>query len=393
MNAPGRIARFVFDNSLLLFAGAAAGILWANVDPASYTALRDLKFPFSLPGVAGGATLRDLVNEVLMAFFFALAAKEVWEAMLPGGALRDWRRAATPVLSALGGMAGPSLIYVAGALWLGQFAALGRGWASPCATDIAFSYVIARLVFGKGHPAVPFLLLLAIADDAFGLAILAIFYPVAPVRLAWLGLSVLAVVLGLVMRRRVRSFWWFLAFPGTLSWVGFAMSGLHPALGLLPIIPTFPHGRRSDAPVHWGATDLHNALDEFESWWSRPVEVVLGLFGFLNAGVVVSAGGTPTLLVLVCLLAGKPIGIFVTAIVGTKLLGLRLAEGIGKRELFVIGCAAGIGFTVAIFTATVAFAPGPIQDSAKLGALCSCLAALVAFLAARLLKIRRADPK
>ena len=140
-------------------------------------------------------TVAFLVNDILMALFFALAAKEVWEAMLPGGALSNPRRAATPLLATVGGLIGPALLYILGAVlvgqsgWFGQEGDLARGWAVPCATDIAFSYLVARAIFGVGHPAIAFLLLLAIADDAAGLAILAIAYPQAPLQPAWLLLT------------------------------------------------------------------------------------------------------------------------------------------------------------------------------------------------------------
>ena len=117
-----------------------------------------------------------------MAFFFALAAKEVVEATAPGGALHSPRRGAMPLAAAVGGMLGPALIFVVLTIVFDR-PNLERGWAIPTATDIAFSYLAARIVFGARHPAIPFLLLLAIADDALGLLIIAAFYPTGPVRL------------------------------------------------------------------------------------------------------------------------------------------------------------------------------------------------------------------
>ncbi len=117
-----------------------------------------------------------------MAFFFALAAKEVTEATAPGGALHSPRRAALPLAAAVGGMLVPALIFVGLTIALDR-PNLERGWAIPCATDIAFSYLAARIIFGERHPAIPFLLLLAIADDALGLLIIAAFYPTGPLRL------------------------------------------------------------------------------------------------------------------------------------------------------------------------------------------------------------------
>ena len=102
-----------------------------------------------------------------------------------------WPRTPTagPLIATAGGMVGPAAVYLLGAALIGQFAALAHGWAIPTATDIAFSYLVGRLVFGAGHPAVTFLLLLAIADDAGGLVILAVFYPQGDLAPAWLLLS------------------------------------------------------------------------------------------------------------------------------------------------------------------------------------------------------------
>ncbi len=155
---------FLLENSLFLIAGTAIGLIWANTDLEGYENLTH--------------SIHFFINDIAMAFFFGIAAKEVYEALLPGGALSSPRKAAMPLLATLGGMLGPAGLYVAGALWLGEVG-LVRGWAIPCATDIAFSYLIARFIFGDKHPAIPFLLLLAIADDGAGLLILALFYPTA----------------------------------------------------------------------------------------------------------------------------------------------------------------------------------------------------------------------
>jgi len=93
----------------------------------------------STEGHGHGLTLHFLVNDILMAIFFAIAAKEVWESMLPGGSLSNVRKAITPLLATLGGVCGPALIYIGGACLTGTHSELGRGWAIPCATDIAFS--------------------------------------------------------------------------------------------------------------------------------------------------------------------------------------------------------------------------------------------------------------
>src|SRR5688572_23515390 len=217
-----RLTRFVFDNSLLLLAGTIAAVAWANLDLESYVHIAH--------------PLHFWVNDVGMVFFFALAAKEVFEATLPGGALASPRQALSPLAAAVGGMTAPALIYVALASFVGPTDLL-RGWAIPCATDIAFSAMVARAIFPAGHPAIPFLLLLAIADDALGLIILAIFYPSGTLSFSALGvLMTLAVLTALVLRRRrTQSFWAYVIGPGVLSWAALYFGGFHPALALVPI--------------------------------------------------------------------------------------------------------------------------------------------------------------
>src|SRR6266540_105858 len=168
-----------------------------------------------------------------MVFFFALATKEVVEATAPGGALHTWRRAALPVVAAAGGMAAPAIIYVIYARAAGA-PELIRGWAIPCATDIAFSFIVAKAIFRR-HPAIPFLLL-AIADDALGLVILALFYPVGDLHLlAGMLLMTTAVMVAYALRKkRVHIYWPYLAAGGLLSWTALFWGGLHPALALVP---------------------------------------------------------------------------------------------------------------------------------------------------------------
>src|SRR6476646_3497564 len=125
--ARSRLARFSFGNSLLLLAGTAVAVAWVNIDLGSYDRITH--------------PLHFWVNDVGMVFFFALAAKEVFEATLPGGALSSPRRALSPLAAAVGGMVAPALIYVALA-WGGGPPELARGWAIPCATDIAFSAIV-----------------------------------------------------------------------------------------------------------------------------------------------------------------------------------------------------------------------------------------------------------
>ncbi len=387
---------------MFLVLGSLAALVWANADSIlsghSYHHFVHVNlWPFADHGHGdhGGHghafTFHFVVNDVLMALFFAIAAKEVWESILPGGALSNLRTAATPLMATAGGIVGPSLVYVIGAVTLGQFSELGNGWAIPCATDIAFSYLIARLIFGSGHPAISFLLLLAIADDAVGLAILAIFYPSSEMHLSWLGATLLAVAIGWGMNRRgVTNFWWYLAIPGVISWVSFYQAGIHAALGLVPIIPTLPHAS-SDRGLFAETGEELDTLNQFEHWWKEPVELFLGLFALVNAGVVLSSVGAGTWLVMAGLFVGKPLGILAFSFAAVRLFGLGLPGGMTLKHVAVIGCIASLGFTVALFVSTAAFPdPGPIQDSVKMGALLSFLAPLFAFGLAYALGIRPA---
>ena len=391
-----RTIRFLLENSLFLIGGAILGLFWANLDHEGYEAF--VEMPLWVNDWIGTyhdghkvVTLHYLVNDLLMAIFFAIAGKEVWESFLPGGPLSNPKKAATPLIATAGGILVPAGFYLAGAAALGQLSEVGQGWAIPCATDIAFSYMVARLVFGGGHAAIPFLLLLAIADDAIGLAILAVFYPQEELQLIFMLLPLIGMGLAYWMRgRQIVSFWPYLLGPGVLSWVGFALSGLHPALGLLPIIPMMPHAHVDTGLFDWSTYDHDDTLTEFEHWWKSPVELILGAFGFLNAGVVLSAVDSPTWLVLLGLLVGKPVGIWGFGAIAAA-LGFGMPEGLRLRDLVPIGCAAGIGFTVSLFIAAVAFPPGAVQDAAKMGALLSFLAAILTWITARMVQVRRVE--
>ena len=357
--------------SLFLPAGAVIALVWANTAHASYARLAHaLAFP---------------VNDVGMVFFFALAAKEVVEATAVGGALHTWRRAALPVIAAVGGMAVPAAFYVIYVVAANEPALL-RGWAIPCATDIAFSYLVATAAFRR-HPAIPFLLLLAIADDALGLVILALFFPVGEVHLV-AGALLMAAALTVAFtlrRRRTRSFWPYVLGAGAISWCALFWGGLHPALALVPIVPFFPHAARDRGLFVEAPAAARDTLSRFERWWKLPVQGVLFLFGLVNAGVQFTAYGTATWAVLIAILAGKPIGIGLAVAIAVA-AGFRLPANFGWRDVLVVGCAAGIVFTVALFFATSAFPPGRYLDEAKLGARLSIGGAVVTFAAAAMLK-------
>ncbi len=427
-----RVWNSISHYAVMLLAGAALALIWANLDPSGHAHF--LNFPLAFNDLAGtdatgwllanGArygideigdvtrilTPHYLVNDMLMAFFFAIAAKEVWEALiLEQGSLRG-RKAATPLIATAGGMIGPVVVYLGLAVALGSetYDALARGWAVPAATDIALAYIVGRAVFGAGHPAVRFLLLLAIADDAVALLILALFYPSGDVMPAWLLLSLgSAVVVFLLFNwlprrmdrgdqlrtrstwvRRRLSFWPYLV-AGAFGWYGFQQAGLNPVLGLLPIVPAIPHADRAFGIFSEAEQYLTDLLNQFEHMLKWPVMVVLFLFGLLNAGVALSAIGAPTMLVLAALLVGKPLGILLFGWLAAHTLNLGLPQGMQTRDLAVLGVTAGVGFTVPLVIVTAAFEPGAAQDAARIGVLLSLAAAALAILAGRLFGIQK----
>ncbi|MFN3147575.1 MAG: Na+/H+ antiporter NhaA [Paracoccaceae bacterium] len=429
-----RVWDFVTTYSILLIAGALVALVWANTDTEGYQRMVDYPLWFNnwvgtdatgwlvshgarygiadLGDVSRVLSVHFLVNDMLMALFFAIAAKEVWEAIiLKNGSLRG-RKAATPLIATAGGMLGPVAVYLGLAAFLGSdvYDAVARGWAVPTATDIAFSYLVGRMVFGAGHPAVRFLLLLAIADDAAGLVILALFYPSAAFAPEWLLLSLGAAVGVFVLFnwlprmldrgdqlrpnstfvRGSLGFWPYL-IAGVLSWYGFQQAGLHPALGLLPVVPTIPHADRAFGIFSEAETYLTDLLNRIEHALKHPVEIILFFYGLMNAGVAFTSIAAPTWLVLAGLLVGKPLGILAMGWIAAHPLRLGLPAGMRTGDLFVVGCAAAVGFTVSLLMASAAFDSGPVREAAKMGAVLSFAAVILAVIAARLTRVARRD--
>ncbi len=166
--------------SLPLLSGVVVAMFWANLDHESYEHVIHWVPVADLEIFGHLVTHHWLVNDIFMVFFFGIAAKEITESCLPGGNLNPITKSINPLLATLGGVIGPVLVFFAGmSLFYGpgdDLATLRRGWGIPTATDIALAWLVARTVFGKGHPAINFLLLLAVADDAIGLVIIAVFY-------------------------------------------------------------------------------------------------------------------------------------------------------------------------------------------------------------------------
>lgn len=373
--------------SIPLIAGVVIALIWANLAPESYHHLIHAR-------LLGPISIHFLTNDIFMVFFFGIAAAEITQSCLPGGDLHPLGRAINPLLATFGGVAGPVAIYL-GLNGLIGSPPLVNGWGIPTATDIAISWLVARLIFGNGHPAIAFLLLLAIADDAIGLAIIAIFYPdpSQPTEPAWLLLTCLGMLAAWIMRwQKTKSYWPYVVAGGAFSWIGLYFAGLHPALALVPIVPFLPHPRREHRHLFEEDPRDVSTLATFEHEWKVIVDFGLLLFGLANAGVHLASLGTVTWLVFASLLFGKWIGIFGCALLGVK-FGFHLPEGMDFRHLTIVAIVAGIGFTVSLFIADQAFVDPVLQEEAKMGALLSIGMALIAIVTGRMMGIRKSPQK
>jgi NhaA family Na+:H+ antiporter len=368
--AATRLARFVSDRFLLLPIGALLALVWANAAAESY-------FQFS-------HAIAFFVNEIAMALFLGLLAQEVLEAMMPGGALHTWRRWTLPIVIAAGGVIGACIVYLL-YVQLKYEAVLTGAWPVACAIDAAAAYYVLKTVWPRTS-ALPFLLLIALASDAFGVLVVArpalsTLQPIAVVLI--LGAIVVA---SLLRELRVTQVWPYIVLGGVPSWLALYIQGMHPALALIPIVPFLPREPRSK---HFFADRLDDDyVHHFEHRWNEAVQVVLFLFGLVNAGVVLRGYGTGTWALLAAALVGRPVGMVVAAAIAVA-VGLRLPPRIGWREMVIIAVATSSGFTFALLFATGAVALGPILAEIKLGALGSVAAVPLTLLLARYLKVGR----
>ena len=352
---------------LAVAAGVALG--WANSPLAeSYTTLWGYKLTIGVGPASLTEDLRHWVNDGLMAVFFFVVGLEIKRELVTGE-LRDPRAALLPVLAAAGGVVLPALLFLA--LTAGTAAA--AGWGIPMATDIAFALGVLALL-GERVPigAKLFLLTIAIVDDILAITVIAVAYSdsISP---GWLGGAVggLLAVAGL-RAIGVHSIWPYVPI-GIAVWVATLESGVHAtiagvALGLLT--PAQPLGGRDVLGV------LEHRLHPFSAF------LVVPLFALANAGVAVSgdalsAPGAARLAgaVVLGLLAGKIFGIAGTTLLARRLgLGV-LPEGVTTRYVWGLAALAGIGFTVSLFIADLAYDSDALTDTAKVGILAGSLTA------------------
>ena len=431
-----RTVSFLQEFSIPLIAGVVGALLFANLAPETYqhwfgqghgAADGIWEIPGHFTVLGHHLTLSFLINDIFMVFFFAIAAKEITEAGLPGGSLNPLKKAINPLFATIGGVAGPVLVFflsvqISASMGLFDRASdlwpsVNRGWGIPTATDIALAWLVARTVFGGSHPAVNFLLLLAVADDALGLGIIAIFYgnPELPAEPAYLGLVGVGVAVAYALRAKgVKAWWPYIFVAGPFAWCGLIMAHMHPALALVPIVPFMPGPRKDtglfasedevDRMGEETARDLgieHSTLDNFEHTMKLPVDFGLFFFALANAGVRLEGVGPMTWIILASLVVGKLVGIYGFSMLAVR-LGFPLPKGMTPVHLAMAGFIAGLGLTVALFVSSAAFPPtsgalaGPIADlqgQAKMGALLSAGIGIVAVIVGRVLGLHKVEPE
>jgi NhaA family Na+:H+ antiporter len=368
-----RLWHFAVEHLLLLPIGAVVALVWVNTAPESY---------FRVTGA-----LRFAVNELALTLFFGLIAKEIIEATVPGGVLHPWRRAALPFAASIGLTLMP-LVLFAVAVPLFDERRVWQGWPAVFASDVAFGYFAARVIFGR-HAPVPFFVVLAIAANCLGLVALLLTRVDAPYPAVAIGLMALSLTLaGMLRRLRVRALWPYLVGAGGCCWFALHFGGLPPAFALLPILPFVPHARRDPGFFVDAPPSAHDPLSRFEQIVRHPAQIALGLFGLVAAGVPLKVLDWGTLGLPLSVVIGKPIGLLAGVAVA-RAFGLHLPAGLRWRELIVLGFISSAGFTFALFFATASVGPGPTLSAIKMGALVSAAGVFVALGAARVLRTGR----
>jgi Na+:H+ antiporter, NhaA family len=346
---------------IVLVAVALLAIVWAN-SPLSgaYDAMKSVRL--AIPFLALDKPLELWVNDLLMAMFFLLVGLELKKEIIKGE-LSNPRRASLAIFAALGGMLAPAAIYAV----LNAGSSGAPGWGIPMATDIAFAVGVLSLLGTRVPlPLKIFLTALAVVDDMGAVLVIAVFYT-SKINLLMLGLAglLLAVLWGL-NAARVKALPVYLGL-GLVLWYLVLKSGLHATIAGVLLASTIPLGKGDHNPLE----TLEHGIKDFVTFFVMPV------FALFNAGVVVNvAGGINQITtgVFLGLVLGKPLGITLFSWLAVRVGLAELPRGANWGMVFGIGTLGGIGFTMALFIASLAF-PGTaaLVDSAKLGILAASL--------------------
>jgi NhaA family Na+:H+ antiporter len=401
-------------SGVVLLITAAVALIWANSSYAnSYEALWHTPVSIGFGEIAFSKSLHFLINDGLMTVFFLVVGMEI-RRELHEGALSRIDQAALPVIAAVGGVIVPAAIYLS----FNADAVHGRGWAVPTATDIAFAAGVLALL-GRSIPAnlKVFLLALAVIDDVIAVLIIAFFYT-GGFQATGFAVAFVGSLMVMALQRIGAGSAFTYVLPGFVVWIGFLKAGVHPSLagvvlGLMTPaspMPTRQHPleliatlaeelRRS---VSLSAKDTRRLAQPLRKLRVAQREIlppvvrvqtalhpwvaygIVPLFALANAGVqlegaYVSAGSAQFVLLGVglALAIGKPIGVIAATWLMVLLGWCRLPPGVSWGGVCLVGLLAGIGFTMSIFIALLAFADEGLIRTAKLGVLLGSLAAAV----------------
>jgi len=333
---------------LLLFSAAVAMLLANSPLSSQYNDFLNLPVSLQIGSFSINKTLIHWINDGFMAVFFVLVGMEVKKELFEG-TLSSYRQAIFPAIAAVGGMIVPALVY-----WFiaKQDPSLANGWAIPMATDIAFALGIMALLSKQVPlPLKIFLLALAIIDDLGAIVVIALFFSheLSVQALIFSGISILTLVL--LNRFRVSALCAYMVV-GAILWASVLKSGVHATLAGVIIGFCIPlKGKKGEQPLH----DFEHILAPWSSF------VILPLFAFANAGVSfdgidVSMISSPLLLAIACgLIIGKPVGVFGFSYIFVKLGLAKLPDGINFKQIFAVAVLCGIGFTMSMFLASLAF--------------------------------------
>lgn len=355
------------SSGMLILLASAVGLAIAN-SPISdrYFSLLDWQFQIGAAELALKFTILKFINYVLMTLFFFVVGLEI-KRELTSGHLASLKRAVMPFIAAIGGMALPALIYLAIA---GDVDA--NGWGVPVATDIALAVGLLAMVGPSVAQSLrSFLLALAVIDDIGAIAIIAFVYSTG-VEYSWALIGVF-VILWIVLLKKLDSHTMYIyVILGIALWYCLLRSGVHPTLagvilGLLT--PNVPHQNSQLEDREDGTVSVIEWLEKIIHPWSS--FVIVPIFAFANTGVEISNESVRSAInspiawgIFFGLVLGKPIGILLTSLAAKKFRIGEMPEGAKNIDLVATGSAAGIGFTVAIFIANLAFDDAQTQDLA-----------------------------
>lgn len=366
---------------LLVLVAAALGLATAN-SPLSdrYFSVLDFRITVGSDWYLIDLSILKVINYLLMSVFFFVVGLEI-KRELTSGHLASLKKAMLPFLAALGGMAFPALIYLAIA---GSVAP--AGWGVPVATDIALAVGLLTMLGPSVAASLrSFLLALAVIDDIGAILVIAFVYSTG-INFSWLAAAIVSIgFISVLKKTRVTSIFIYSIFAFTL-WFSLYKTGVHPTLAGVILGLMTPNILHKDTKFE-DAEDGSVSVIEWLELKFHPLSTffVVPIFAFANTGVVISSdsikAASQSLIawgIFFGLVVGKPLGVLFASLLAKRLKVAELSDGMNSSSLLATGSAAGIGFTVAIFIANLAFDDPINQDIAVLAVIvASVVSALV----------------